>query len=303
MKKVFFILLLILSLVFTSCEFLSISSKSSNNKNDITSKNSFENGEIILELSFNQKKGFNQNQIEYVLLIENTYNEIRSINREDITLLTVQSNVISNMEKFYESIFEDKNKIDLLPKQKLQKKGKLEMSKSFFDILEDFSSSRDIEFILLYNQNVNYITKQILNLQEDTFSDFEIDDKSPIYLNDINFNNLGSKKQLVYFVEDKYKHEYFDEMNVKFLFDVIGGEVSNCFKYVSIVEEGEDYGLSDTFPMSKNDGEIIIVCDLEFEEDFEEGLVQVDIELDYDYKSSKRFSVEVLRESENLFSN
>ena len=175
------------------------------------------------------------------------------------------------------------------------------MSDSFFDILKDFSSSRDVEFILLYNQNVNYITKQILNLQEDTFSDFEVDDKSPIYLNNINFNNLGSKKQLVYFVEDKYKHEYFDEMNVKFLFDVIGGEVSNCFKYVSIVEEGEDYGLSDTFPMSKNDGEIIIVCDLEFEEDFEEGLVQVDIELDYDYKSSKRFSVEVLRESEIYF--
>ena len=302
MKKVFFILLLILSLVFTSCEFLSISSKSSNNKNDITSKNSFENGEIILELSFNQKKGFNQNQIEYVLLIENTYNEIRSINREDITLLTVQSNVISNMEKFYENIFEDKNKINLLPKQKLQKKGKLEMSESFFDILEDFSSSRNIEFILLYNQNVNYITKQILNLQEDTFSDFKVDDKSPIYLNDINFNNLGNKKQLVYFVEDKYKHEYFDEMYINFLFDIVGGEVSDCFEYASIIEENKDYDLNEVFSLNKKKGEIIVICDLEFEEDFEEGLVQVDIELNYKYKSSKRFSVEVLK-SEKLFSN
>ena len=107
MKKVFlFTLLLALSLVFTSCDFLSVSSKSSNDRNDISSKNSFENGEIILELSFNQKKGFNQNQIEYVLLIENTYNEIRSINREDVTLLTVQSNVISNIDDFYENIFE-----------------------------------------------------------------------------------------------------------------------------------------------------------------------------------------------------
>ena len=303
MKKI--IMFIFLVVFFASCESSNSSSSSgSNEKYSNNQKN--KNGEILVDVEISQGETFNQDKLDVVVRIENTYSKPYTIKKENLDFYTIRKpeKIEDLKNNFHKIIFKDKNELILTPNSKKTFKGTLNLKEEFFNDLGSFRNERELDFVLEFSQEVNYETIQSLFLKDGKVSNFVIDDDSPIYVSDIQTGKSGEETfEYMISIEDKYLHHNMDLVEVVFSTKVIGGDIKDCLEFVLGKLDNYDASINGKFDLTRDKSKIIMSCDLSFNGGFTEGTFQNDINLDYTYLSSKKYVVPIKKEEISLLQN